>query len=123
MYRFYALLAFGAVFVVCMSVVFGSILGEKKRKKAILSALDANSEERGESHNKSVKEMLTLYINMVAKHGPDSEEAKAFRFGTDSVLVRSLYENNEALAAFNRQADIVDEVCRKFKRRLSGPSL
>ncbi len=117
MFRFYALLAFGALLVVCIGVLFGSILGEKNRKKAILSALDADREDRGEAHDKSVKEMLTLYINMVAKHGPDSEESKAFRFGTDSVLVRSLYEDNEALAAFNRQADIVDEVCRKFKQR------
>ncbi len=117
MIRFYGLLALGAFLVVCVAVVFGSIFGEKNRKKAILAALDADRGERSDADQRNVTEMVTLYINMVAKHGPDSEEAKAFRFGTDSALVRGLYEDDEALSAFNRQANVVDEVCRKFKKR------
>ena len=57
----------------------------------------------------AVQNLILTYMRIVKKHGKDSEEAKAFRFSTDSPALRKLYKNNKAIEAFNRVADLVDK--------------
>ncbi len=116
MFRFYGMLALGALFVVCVCLLIGSLLGEKKRRHRIQSALEAEYDGDCHSHPPEVKDMVALYLSMVAKHGPESEEAKAFRFGTDSALMKRLHGDDGSMAAFIEQADIIDTVFRRLKK-------
>lgn len=54
---------------------------------------------------------------MVAKHGLDSEGAKAFRFGTDSSLMRRLRHDDLSIKVLNERADVIDEMCRRMVKR------
>ena len=58
---------------------------------------------------------------MVAKHGPDSEEARAFRFGTDSNLMRRLHDDDLSMKIFNERADVIDEMCRRMVKKKRKP--
>ncbi len=60
----------------------------------------------------AIRGMVKLYMIMVCKHGPKSEEATAFRFGTDSQLMQSLHDD-EAMDAFNQQADLIDQTWQR----------
>jgi hypothetical protein len=115
MLRIYVLLALGAFMVVCASVVIGSVFAEKNRRKMIISTLNAENRDSDATDVAVAREMISLYLNMVAKHGPDSEEAKAFRFGTDSGLMKKLHQDDKAIEVFNRQAEIIDAAYRKIK--------
>ena len=119
MIRIYAMLALGLLFIFCLVVLFGSIYAERNRRKVIESELGAAREKRNNVWKEAdaTKDMVALYLNMVAKHGVDSEEAQAFRFGTDSPLMKSLHADNDARTAFIQQADIIDEACRKIRRK------
>lgn len=77
----------------------------RKRKRAMQAAIDAVI------YPQESKVHISLYMNMVAKHGPDSEEAKAFRFGTGGRL----FSNNAIQDAFEQQANIIDDTYRKMK--------
>lgn len=117
MFRFYGLLLLGAFFVFCVAIVIGSLFKEKKRHQRIQSAFEAEYGDRTNDCTAEVKGLVALYLNMVAKHGPDSEEAKAFRFGTDSSLMQRLHGDDDALRAFHDQADTIDEVCRRVTQK------
>ncbi len=112
MLKIYTILLLAAVFVVCITVFLGSIWSEKGRKQRLLKALNA---ERRDGESAGVKEMAMLYLNMVAKHGPESEEARAFRFGTDSPMMKHLHEDDVALDLFNQRADTIDATYRRIK--------
>ena len=112
MFRLYAILALAAVFVVCITIFVGSIWSERSRKRRLIDALNA---ERREEESSGVREMVELYLNMVAKHGPDSEEARAFRFGADSPMMKHLLEDDVAMDLFNQRADIIDTTYRRIK--------
>ena len=58
-----------------------------------------------------VTELASLYLDIVLKHGPDSEEAKAFRFGVDNENI----VDNEALQSFYKIVVIIDNGLRKNK--------
>ena len=117
MYRFYGLLALGVFFIVCVSVLIGAVVLPNKRRRRIESAFEDAYEGDQTSCAPKVKSMVSLYLTMVAKHGPESEEAKAFRFGTDSDLIRRLHEDDDSLRAFHEQADIIDDVARRILKR------
>lgn len=122
MYRFYILLGLAAFLVFCLAVLTGSLFGEKKRRRRIESAVEEHLDKQDTVCSPEVKEMVSLYLTMVAKHGPDSEEAKAFRFGTDSSLMRQLHDDDLSMKVFNERADVIDEMCRRMvkRRRKSG---
>jgi hypothetical protein len=65
----------------------------------------------------AIEEMVNLYMSMVAKHGPDSVEAKAFRFGTDSPTMKGLHSDTAALQAFEHQCNIIDTAYRKINQK------
>ena len=117
MNRFYVLVGLVVLFIVCGAVLIGSVLLPKKRRRRIESAFENAYEGDQDSCEPKVKAMISLYLTMVAKHGPASEEAKAFRFGTDSDLIRRLHEDDGSLKIFNEQADIIDDVARRILKR------
>ena len=117
MIRFYGLLALGAFLIVCISVLIGSLFVEKKRRRRIQSAFETEYQGDHASCALEVRELVNLYLTMTAKHGPDSEEAKAFRFGTDSHLMQRIHGDDDAMQLFNEQADIIDQVCRRITKR------
>lgn len=117
MFRFYGLLLLGAFFIFCLALIIGSVFKEKKHHQRVRSAFEAEYGDRGHECTPEVKGLVALYMNMAAKHGPDSEEAKAFRFGTDSNLMQRLHGDDDALKSFQEQADVIDEVCRRVTKR------
>lgn len=106
--------------LVVLIVWFASILKnllfpsnmEKRMKESLQEVVERDN--KNWNNNQPINDMAELYMKMVCKHGPDSDEAKAFRFGTDSRLVRSLHDNG-SLDAFNAKADIIDRVYRETK--------
>jgi hypothetical protein len=107
-------------FVFCVSILIGMALNVKNRHRRIQSAFEEEYGESSEACHPEVKDMVALYMSMVAKHGPDSEEAKAFRFGTDSQLMTRLHGEDSSLKAFHEQADVIDEVCRRVTKWRRG---
>ncbi len=117
MIKLYGLIAIGGFLVFCLSILIGSGFVEKGRRQRIQSAFEDEYDADAADHTPEIKEMVTLYLTMAAKHGPDSEEAKAFRFGTGSSLMKRLHGDDAAMKAFNGQADVIDEVCRRMMKR------
>ena len=117
MFRFYIVIGLAAFFVFCVAVLMGSLFSEKKRRRRIESAVEEHLEKQDTVCSPEVKEMVSLYLTMVAKHGPDSEEAKAFRFGTGSSLMRRLHNDDLSMKVFNERADLIDEMCRRMVKR------
>ncbi len=117
MFKFYGLIALCGFFVFCISILIGSGVVEKNRRRRIHSAFEDECGADAADHSPEIKEMVTLYLTMAAKHGPDSEEAKAFRFGTGSSLMKRLHGDDAAMKAFNGKADVIDEVCRRMMKR------
>ena len=117
MWRYPALLALGMLLVFGFVMIFGSLFAERRNRKAMRAAIDAARIHRDNIWKEadSIRDMVALYMTMVAKHGPNSEEAKAMRFGTDSRLMKELHSDNEAMQAFNQQADIIDETYRQIR--------
>jgi len=104
--RFALLIAlFAVVGVFCLYTIFTAI-DNRRRKKQVKQAVGQvdEKERRVWSAAQNVQDLISLYTKMVLKHGPDSEEAKSFRFGVEN---RELSSDNEALEAFNRIADII----------------
>ncbi len=116
MFRFYILIALAAFLVFCVAVFAGSLFGQKNRRRRIESAVEEHLEKQDTVCSPEVKEMVSLYLTMVAKHGPDSEEAKAFRFGTGSSLIRRLHDDL-SMKVFNERADVIDEMCRRMVKK------
>ena len=92
----------------------------KSKRNHMQSALAAEKEER-EKRNavwkeaEAIQQTVNLYMQMVAKHGPSSDEAKAFRFGTEMPLMKQLHQDDAALESFNQQADIIDMTYRRMQ--------
>ena len=59
--------------------------------------------------------LIETYINMVIKHGVGSQEAKAFRFGTDSDFVERVTDE-ASIEEFNSKADLIDRICLALKK-------
>ena len=122
MTRFLVLVGFGAVALFfVLRFLFSALLGssEKSCTKKMQRAVETARRHRDNiwKEAKNIEDMVVLYMRMVAKHGPDSEEAKAFRFGTGSRLMKELHEDHEAMAAFGAQANIIDETYRRIRKR------
>lgn len=116
-WRYPVLLGFGALLVFGIIMVIGSTWTQRRDRKTIRAAVDEAREKRNNIWKEadSIRDMVNLYTTMVAKHGPDSEEARAFRFGTDSSLMKKLHGDSEAMKAFEQQADIVDETYYRMR--------
>jgi len=59
-----------------------------------------------------VRDLISLYLDVLLVHGPDSEEAKAFRFGVDNS---ELWNGNDALEIFVSMTNICDDAVRRHK--------
>ena len=116
--RYLFLLGLVALFVICCFYLVGSFVDRRRTRKAMRNALSLERRQRDNIWKEadSVRDLTALYMTMVAKHGPDSEEAKAFRFGSDSRLMKELHADNAARAAFEQQADIIDQTWRATRR-------
>ena len=55
--------------------------------------------------------LIALYLDIVLKHGPDSQEAEAFKFG---IHDQTVLEHDDARHAFVVVAKLVDDALRKF---------
>jgi len=78
----------------------------RKRK-----ALKVKAQKSWKSATK-VQELISLYLDVLLTHGPDSREAKAFRFGVDNS---ELWTGNDALDSFITMTEICDSVVRRHK--------
>lgn len=64
-----------------------------------------------------VQDLIALYLDIILVHGPDSQEAKSFRFGVDNS---ELWKGNEGLEFFITMTKICDNAVgrhRTFFRR------
>ena len=98
-------------------------IGKKRREKREASGIVSDARQQRDEiwqGAESVKGMVSLYRTMVCKHGPDSTEAKAFRFGTDSPLMKSLHSEESAMLSFTQQADSIDKTWREQQRNEKG---
>ena len=82
----------------------------------IVGGMVANGQLREAERNKrswndvdKTEELIGLYLDMVFRHGPDSQEAKAFRFGVDNKE----FWQGSALATFQQICDHVDAGIRR----------
>jgi hypothetical protein len=113
MIRIYFMLALGVVAVVSLALLLGVAATQRRRKRRIEQSVGwrrLRSDEQGPR----VRSLLNIYLDMVTKHGPGSEEAKAFRFGAEATLSGEDDERSDDLADFNRQADLIDEAARRL---------
>lgn len=76
---------------------------KRRMEQTLHTELDSHNLLKWQSSEK-IKDLLSLYMNMCIKHGPNSEEAKSFRFGIENEEFHNLY-GKEALDAFNMIAD------------------
>lgn len=92
------------------------IIFTKSKKRLKADAINKVREENTIwSAAGSVRDLISNYINIINVHGPDSELARAFRFGTDNKALRDLHEDNKGLEAFNSVADVLDTAFRGKK--------
>jgi hypothetical protein len=91
---------------------------EYQYKRQFRQALDREQSKRDTiwKEARAITDMVNLYMGVVCKHGPNSPTAKAFRFGTDSKLMKKLHGDDEAMEAFNQQCDIIDATYRQAVR-------
>ena len=106
--------------IVWLVSIIKNLIFPNKLVQQMHKSLQENTKQQNRLWNGSrpVNDMAELYIKMVCKHGPDSEEAKAFRFGTDSSLVKLLHDD-DSISAFNAKADIVDRVYRESNEAIT----
>jgi hypothetical protein len=117
MIRVFAMLALGVVFIVCACVLAGLFIGERSRRRRIKKSIGWRTSAADHPRARS---LLRIYLNMVAKHGPDSEEARAFRFGAAQMVPANdgtsddSHNDSADLREFNKEADLIDETWRKL---------
>lgn len=59
-----------------------------------------------------VQELMSLYLDVLLMHGPDSREAKAFRFGVGNS---EFWKDSDALKTYGTMIDICDAAVRRHK--------
>lgn len=116
MWRYPAMLVIAALVIFSTVMLIGVYWTRSCDRKTIKSAVDTARSKRDSiwKEAQNIRDMVALYMTMVVKFGPDSDEAKAFRFGTDSKLMRELHSDNDAMNAFTEQADIIDSTYRNI---------
>ena len=74
-----------------------------------------NKQIRAWRKTSQITALLTSYCEMAVKHGPDSDEAQAFKFhiGDQNLLG----DDEEGQQAFLIASSVFDEALRKFSRR------
>ncbi len=117
MWRYPVLLALGALLIFGIVMAVGSLFTQRRDRQAMQAAIDTARRHRNNIWKEAdnIRDMVALYMIMVTKHGPESEEAQAMRFGTDSRLMKELHSDNEAMQAFEQQAAIIDETYRQIR--------
>lgn len=117
-------LGFYAIVLLIVGIVGGFIYlckvgwTEYTMKKAYNKAIKAEEAHQGkvwEEHS-AIGCLVTMYMNMVTKHGPDSEEARAFKFGSDNKMTADLLKDKPIRDAFEQQCDIIDATWLKMQR-------
>jgi len=113
------LLAIVAFFLIWGLVAFfGRLNTKSKMEQTLCTELDDHNLTMWQSSSK-IQSLLSMYMNMCIKHGPNSEEAEWFRFGIDNQEFSSLY-GREALDAFNMVADCFKKNYEKQLERKMG---
>ena len=95
----------GIVVVTFLYLIFNAVASARSKRnitKAVNQATDQERQIWNAAGN--VRELISLYTRMAIKHGPNSDEAQAFRFGVEN---KQLSSDNKSLEAFNRIADII----------------
>jgi hypothetical protein len=108
--RLILMVALVVLFIFFVVMWFVSTAQATREKRAIRQAKQS---AHWWSESKKVSDLITLHTRMVFKHGPDSEEAKTFRFGVES---RELMDDKASLKAFNEVADLIENNARKVRR-------
>ena len=106
----YVILLGIAALIVTAGWLIKTAFAERKSKSQYWDAIEDKRKQRDTvwKEAEAITDMVNLYMNIICKHRPDSLEAHAFRFGTDSQLMKSLHNDDEAMKAFRQQCDIID---------------
>ena len=110
------------IFAVVVAVIFfwvKVIKNSNERKRIAHNAVMTNAWESAEQ----VGDLIITYLDMVLKYGPDSHEAKAFKFGVDESKPGSgrLWHNRESMEAFYNVTKYFDDALRRHKRMFRWP--
>lgn len=95
------------------------IHNSNQRKRWDHEAATTNAWESAEQ----VGDLITIYLDMVLKYGPDSHEAKAFKFGVDESKPGSgrLWHNKESMEAFYNVTKHFDDALRRHRKMFKWP--
>ncbi len=117
------LLAYAAVVFLFWAVISLIIqaFNNPKRQAAKSIKLDKANRKGVVTASAAVNANVQNYLNIVSAHGPDSEEAKAFRLGLGSNFGKQLQGDKVAVEAFLQDADIIDETYRKTTGHVVAP--
>ena len=101
--------AIGVLFVVGIAIAVG-----RAQKRADLTSNHIDGDWRSA---KKVSELITMYLDMAIKYGPDSELAKSYKFGIgNSELWSGDARESAGLAAFQHMTKHFDDALRRNKR-------
>lgn len=81
---------------------------ERKNRAQIQDEVHASWNEA-----QKVSELIALYVGILLRHGPDSHEANAFRFGVDNS---ELWRGNESMEIYGELTEILDTVFTTFEK-------
>lgn len=83
------------------------LVGEARRRRAFQMAQTIDWQKATK-----VADLISLYLDVLLTHGPDSHEAKSFRFGVQNT---ELWKGNESLEVYSAMIDICDNAVRRHK--------
>jgi hypothetical protein len=99
----------GTVILIGLGITISIINKKTRRRKAVF-----HHEVHASWNNaQKVSELIALYVGILLRHGPDSHEANAFRFGVDNS---ELWKGNESMQIYGELTEIIDSVFRDYKK-------
>jgi len=99
------------IVIALVAAVFFAVKAAWSSNARKRQALKAKAQKSWKSATK-VQELISLYLDVLLVHGPDSREAKAFHFGVDNS---ELWAGNDALDVFIMMTEICDNAVRRHK--------
>lgn len=103
-----------AIVVIFFVLVIMAVRHVNRQKTVEQMRLDASWKSTDQ-----VGELISLYLDVVIQHGPDSEITKAFRFGVDND---NLWRERESLATFRTVVQYFEKAARRNKSKFHWSS-
>ena len=105
------------IFAVAVAVIFfwvKVVKNSNQRKRMVRDTSATNAWQSAEQ----IGDLITFYLDMVLKHGPDSLEAKAFKFGVDEDKPGTgrIWHNRGSMEAFYNVTKHFDDALRRHRK-------